>query len=258
MDHYRSIHKDEDDDDDDDDDNDNKEKGYENDFYFVQNNNNYYNHQYNKDNDDDDDDENEDYDNLPMYTPTATTTTTTTTTTSSSSSTANSILGKRLRDNDEQVVMDNNNISASDSSTSSNKKIKISVHIENPGLQAAISEFKHTADIEIGRLCRDGLSMKSAVQQLVVKIQDSSISAVHPSTITSSSSSPTSGTPSVAPQSAKDLKLVMDLCGFTKEEATRILVLKNEIVSLKNHGFDQASAIHELSKRLKNDRVASI
>jgi hypothetical protein len=99
-------------------------------------------------------------------------------------------------------------------------------------IQKSINNFRKISQKELYKLTKlEGLDIQTAIDILVDKIRTSSFEFI---------------------TNKEDIQLVMNLAGFSNEkDAVRTLLLREELVSLRNKGFNHVSAIDELVNRMK-------
>jgi len=99
-------------------------------------------------------------------------------------------------------------------------------------LGIALQKFRQTSEEELAKLTETyGLDVQAAIATLVDKIRGDH------------------GEP--FKEDPSEIKMVMDLASFTKVEAVRALVVKDELVKLRKKGIDAPKAVDELVERMK-------
>jgi len=102
--------------------------------------------------------------------------------------------------------------------------------LEKPEVKEAIAKFKETSNVELKKLCTEGLDFQEAVNKLVDKLRSSRIQFQC---------------------SDQNLKLVSKLSGFDRRGAIRVLFIREELVRLRQLGYSTSDAIYELVNRIK-------
>ncbi len=102
--------------------------------------------------------------------------------------------------------------------------------LEKPEVKEAIAKFKETSNVELKKLCTEGLDFQEAVNKLVDKLRSSRIQFQC---------------------SDQNLQLVSKLSGFDRRGAMRVLLIREELVRLRQLGYSTSDAIYELVNRIR-------
>jgi len=103
----------------------------------------------------------------------------------------------------------------------------------NVQLETALSKFREVSEKQLKNLTKiEGLDLQMAIDTLVDKLRsEESIRPFEPK--------------------QEDIELVMGLAEFTKEDAIRALIVREELVKLRQKGFQAHEAVDKLIDRMK-------